>query len=316
MSAKTTIFLLSAVIIMLLLIILYQRLALKNGLEDKLMQISRKLADILAQDSAESVMAFTDNAALKELISQLNRLLLDRQQLKADFKETEASSKKMLSNISHDIKTPLTVILGYLEILRIDSPEDEALKKIEGKANQVMELINEFFTLAKLEAGDMKLKSERLDLCELCRKNILDFYDILIQKEFEVEIFIPEQSIFIEGDESAINRILFNLISNAVHYGNSGKYIGLSLKENADGSAAVDITDKGKGIDREAARHIFERLYTMEDSRSRSVQGNGLGLTIAKSLALTLGGDILLQSEPDVRTVFTLILPVSRERNS
>ena len=93
-------------------------------------------------------MVFTDNKVLMELGGQINRLLIDRQKIKADFKREEISSKKMLANISHDIKTPLTVILGYLEILRLGNADNEMLKKVESKAKQVMDLINQFFTLA------------------------------------------------------------------------------------------------------------------------------------------------------------------------
>ncbi len=179
-----------------------------------------------------------------------------------------------------------------------------------------MDLINEFFSLAKLEAGDMKLDMKQIRLNELCRRAILDFYDILRQQSFEVEINIPENSILVEGDERAIFRILYNLISNAVRYGAAGQYLGIFLRKDMDGMAVVDITDRGKGIEKEAISHIFERLYTMEDSRSRSIQGNGLGLTIAKSLAQALGGDVSVVSEPQIQTTFTLILPIVGERNS
>lgn len=111
-------------------------------------------------DSDEKVMFFTDNQILMELLGQINRLLLDRQRKTANFRHLEASSKKMLSNISHDIKTPMTVVPGYLEILRLHSPEDAALIKAENKAKQVMDLINQFLTLAKLEAGDMEAPAE------------------------------------------------------------------------------------------------------------------------------------------------------------
>ena len=207
----------------LLLIILYQQFRFQYGIQNKLKQLSLQLADILSKNSDERVMLFTDLPILKELMASINCLLTDRQRLKIEFLETEETSKKMLSNISHDIKTPLTVVLGYLEILRLHDPKNKALEKTEEKANQVMNLINEFFTLAKLESGDMKLEQTKLNINELCRKNILDFYDILLQKDFEVEVSIPEESIFIEGNENAINRILFNLLSNAIRYGGDGK---------------------------------------------------------------------------------------------
>ncbi|MFR5646533.1 MAG: sensor histidine kinase [Bilophila wadsworthia] len=95
---------------------------------------------------------------------------------KADYRRSEIASKKMLSNISHDIKTPMTVILGYLEIMQLsETPSKEMLKKVERKAQSVMELINQFFTLSKIESGDMEIELSRIDICEICRESILDF---------------------------------------------------------------------------------------------------------------------------------------------
>lgn len=301
------IFFLIFTIIILLFIVLYQRFAYTKGIQAKLKKISVQLSDIVENDSDEKVMVFTDNKTLMDLSGQINRLLIDRQKIKSDFRRQEISSKKTLSNISHDIKTPLTVILGYLEIMRLDHPDDETLQKVEAKAGQVMELINQFFTLAKLEAGDMNIKISKININELCRESILSFYDILQGKDFAVDISIPEKDIFVQGEKGAVDRILSNLISNAVRYGSDGKYIGFTLRESED-HAYIDVMDKGKGIEKEFALSVFERLYTMEDSRNRKIQGNGLGLTIAKNLANRLEGDIFLESEPNVKTVFTVKL--------
>ena len=125
MSDKTIIFFLVLIIIMLFLIILYQRFVFTRGIQTKLKQTSEKLEEILETGSDEKVMVFTDNKVLMELGGQINRLLINRQKIKADYKREEISSKKMLANISHDIKTPLTVILGYLEILRLGNADRE-----------------------------------------------------------------------------------------------------------------------------------------------------------------------------------------------
>ena len=109
------------------------------------------------------------------------------------------------------------------------------------------------------------------------------------------------------GNEDAIHRIFMNLISNAIRYGSHGKYIGLTLRENKK-NAFIDVIDHGAGIKKEFAQNVFTRLYTMEDSRSRNMQGSGLGLTIAKGLARQLGGDLYLDSEPYERTIFTVEL--------
>ncbi len=295
------------VIILLLVVILCQQFIYKKGIEIKLKKMSRELSHILENDSNEKVMVFTDNKILIDLCGQINRLLLERQKIKSAFRKQEISSKKMFSNISHDIKTPLTVILGYLEMIRLSHEGDQALQKVEVKARQVLELINEFFTLAKLEAGDMKIEVRKININELCRESILSFYDILSGKNFMVDIFIPEDNLFVQGDRDAINRILSNVISNALRYGKDGKYIGFTLRES-ENHVYIDVIDKGKGIEKEFALSVFERLYTMEDSRNCKIQGNGLGLTIAKNLANQLEGDIFLESEPNVKTIFTVKL--------
>ncbi|MDE5909916.1 MAG: sensor histidine kinase [Lachnospiraceae bacterium] len=307
MSDRSIIFFLVCMIILLLAVVFYQQFIFNKGIQTKLKRISEKLRDILEKDNDEKVMVFTDNKILMDLSGQINRMLLDRQKIKADYRKQENVSKKMLANISHDIKTPLTVILGYLEIMRMGNEEDETLQKVEAKAKQVMELINQFFTLAKLEAGDVNIEITKININELCRERILDFYQLLLQKEFTVDISIPEQDFFVQGDKESIDRILNNLLSNAIRYGSDGNYIGLFLWEEK-GFIYIDIVDKGKGIEKEFAASVFERLYTMDDSRNRQIQGNGLGLTIARNLARQMGGDILLESEPHIKTVFTVKL--------
>ena len=307
MSEKTIIFFLAVVVCLLFLVVLYQRFIFGRGIQAKIRRINKKLEEILETGSDEKVMVFTDNPVLMELGGQINRLLIDRQKIRADFKKEEISSKKMLANISHDIKTPLTVILGYLEIMRLNHADNEMLKKVETKANQVMNLINQFFTLAKLESGDTNINLGKVNINEICRENVLEFYDILLQKDFDVDLFIPETAIFVQGEKEALQRILYNLLSNVIRYGSDGKYLGVFLRQDK-GNVYIDVVDKGKGIEQEFASNVFDRLYTMEDSRNREIQGNGLGLTIAKNLAKQLEGDIFLDSIPNVKTTFTVSL--------
>lgn len=307
MSDKTIIFFLAVVVCLLFLVVLYQRFIFGRGIQAKIRRINKKLEEILETGSDEKIMVFTDNPVLMELGGQINRLLIDRQKIRADFKREEISSKKMLANISHDIKSPLTVILGYLEIMRLNHTDNEMLKKVETKANQVMNLINQFFTLAKLESGDTNINLGKVNINEICRENVLEFYDILLQKDFDVDLFIPETAIFVQGEKEALQRILYNLLSNVIRYGSDGKYLGVFLRQDK-GNVYIDVVDKGKGIEQEFASNVFDRLYTMEDSRNREIQGNGLGLTIAKNLAKQLEGDIFLNSIPNVKTTFTVSL--------
>lgn len=308
MSEATIIFFLSICVAILVCVIVYQQFAFRTGTQAKLDGISQKLEEILDTDSDEKVMVFTDNPSLISLATQINRLLVDRQKVRADYRRSELASKRMLSNISHDIKTPMTVILGYLEIMRVNGdPRQEMLGKVEATAHRVMELITQFFTLAKLEAGDTELERSKLNLNEVCSENILSFYELLSTQDFHIEVDIPNAPIFVMGNSDALQRILFNLISNAIRYGAEGKYLGMVLRSDEE-NAYIDIIDKGRGIPKEFADTIFDRLFTMEDSRNPRMQGNGLGLTIAKNLAVQLGGDITLTSQPNVKTVFTVTL--------
>lgn len=308
MSEATIIFFLSICIGLLVCVVLYQQLIFQKGTQTKLRAISDKLKEIIETDSDERIMVFTDNKELMELAAQINDLLEKHLSTKVDYRRSEIASKKMLSNISHDIKTPMTVILGYLEMMQLsEMPSNDMLKKVERKAQSVMELINQFFTLSKIESGDMEIELSRMDICEICRESILDFYELLSNKKFQVEVDIPETSVYIQGNKEALQRILFNLISNVIRYGADGKYLGISIR-NDDRNVYVNVTDKGKGIDKAFVDSIFDRLFTMEDSRNRNIQGNGLGLTIAKNLALRLGGTITLESIPYVKTTFTVQL--------
>jgi len=274
----------------------------------QIQNISDELERILDEDTDEKLMLFTEDKEIKHLLEQINRTLEDRQNANAGYRRSEFNTKRMLSNISHDLKTPLTVIIGYLEMLLMqENLEKDMVRKVSHKANELKEQIDRFFTLVKLEAGDTVLTMSKINLNEFCRETIVDFYNILTEKEFEVNINIPDLPVFVYADQEALGRILNNLISNAFRYGDAGHYLGLTLRRK-DNFVFVDVIDHGKGIAYSEIPHVFDRLYTLEDSRNREIQGNGLGLTIAKSLAEKINGTLTLKSIQNEETVFTLKL--------
>jgi signal transduction histidine kinase len=282
---------------------LLNRMTLKQ-----IQNISDELERILDEDTDEKLMLFTEDKEIKHLLEQINRTLEDRQNANAGYRRSELNTKRMLSNISHDLKTPLTVIIGYLEMLLMqENLEKDMVRKVSHKANELKEQIDRFFTLVKLEAGDTVLTMSKINLNEFCRETIVDFYNILTEKEFEVNINIPDPPVFVYADQEALGRILNNLISNAFRYGDAGHYLGLTLRRK-DNFVFVDVIDHGKGIAYSEIPHVFDRLYTLEDSRNREIQGNGLGLTIAKSLAEKINGTLTLKSIQNEETVFTLKL--------
>ncbi len=299
------------VIAILICIILYQYFSQKARNEN-LIYIKKKLKKILNENNEERVLVVTDDKVLKDLLLEINKLLENNQMILAEYRKKEDSMRKMLSNISHDLKTPLTVVLGYIETINLDkdmhSDEKEVLlEKVHDKTIEVIDLINKFFDLAKLESGDKDISLTRININEVCRKNILNFYDILNSKGFEVDINIPEKDLYAFGNEEALDRILNNLLSNSVKYGTDGKFIGLSIEEN-EKSIYIHVIDKGRGIEEDKIDRVFERMYTLEDSRNRVFQGSGLGLTITKRLVEKMNGEIFLKSIPYKTTTFTVKL--------
>lgn len=299
------------VISILISIIILQHKSKINRSKD-LSYIQNKLKTIIKEENEQKLLVVTDDNELKQLLIVINNLLEINQKVFADYRKKEMSMSKMLSNISHDLKTPLTVVLGYIETIKLDEnisreEREVLLLKVHNKTLEVIELINKFFDLAKLESGDKEVELTRININEMCRKNILDFYDNLSAKGFEVDIQIPEIPVYALGNLEALDRIMNNLISNAIKYGIDGNYLGLALSFDEE-FVYVEIIDKGKGIDESNIEKVFERMYTLEDSRNKLYQGSGLGLTITKRLVNKLRGEIILKSKPYVNTSFIVKL--------
>lgn len=296
------------IIIVILVSIIYFGYKSQKHRSANLKYIHEKLNSIIVNTTSEKLLVFTEDKEIIPILIEVNKVLEHNQKILADYSKAEISMKKMLSNISHDLKTPLTVVLGYIETIKLSSDisseeRQTLLSKVENKTKEVLELINKFFDLAKLESGDTDIPLTRINMNEVCRRNILAFYDILTNKGFEVIIDIPENNIYSLGNEEALDRIINNLISNAIKYGNQGMVLGLSLTSD-EGYVYVEVWDKGKGISEIHKDMVFERMYTLEDSRNKSYQGSGLGLTITKRLVEKLGGEIILESNPYEKTSF------------
>ena len=279
----------------------------------QLNKITGEISGFLEKGSSDTLLALSDEKEIQKLLVQINDLLERRNSLEMERKNQEDSNRKMLANISHDLKTPLTVILGYSEMIRnqegisLDSIQQK-VEKIYRKTTDVLEMINIFFDLVKIESGELALEMQELDLCEIARNEILNYYDMLQEGGFEVDIDIPEEEVPVEADKQAVKRILANLLQNAIKYGADGRYLRLGITWKED-YVMIQVEDRGKGIIEDSQDKIFERLVTLEDSRNKKYQGSGLGLTITKRLVEAMGGSIRVKSRPFVKTVFTVSLP-------
>lgn len=301
---------LSIIIFILLCIIIVQYIKERKRSEN-LRYIKNKLNQITHDKTEEKVLVVECDNEIRELLTEINKLIECNKKNLVSFREKEISMKKMLSNISHDLKTPLTVILGYIETLKTKNIEEREkemlLTRVYDKTLEMTHLINKFFDLSKLESGDKEIPIKRINMNEIARKNILSFYDTLEDKKIEVNIDIPNENIYALCNEEAIDRIFNNLISNAIKYGYEGGIIGINLTYDEE-YVYIEVFDKGKGICETKWDKVFERMYTLEDSRNKDYEGSGLGLTITKRLVESMGGTISLKSKPYVKTSFIIKL--------
>ncbi|WP_432667075.1 sensor histidine kinase [Wukongibacter baidiensis] len=274
-----------------------------------LIYLKNKLSEVNGSQTEEYIKIVTNDEITQQLLIEMNALLANYYAKEGKYIELELSTKQMISNISHDLKTPLTVIQGYLEKELLKTPmENDSKKNLERVYSKTLELIalmNQFFELAKLESGDVEIRRERVEVTELCREIIVSYYSMIQEKAMDVDLKIPDGPVFILSNREMLMRILTNLITNALRYGDDGKVLGITLKNDGE-EVAISIWDKGKGIAKEYQRSVFNRLFTLEDSRNKMYQGSGLGLSITKQLVEQLDGEIDLRSTPNELTVFTV----------
>ncbi len=218
----------------------------------------------------------------------------------------------MISNISHDIRTPLTALMGYVDLLSDNSvtkeKREEYVSIIKERGTALKDLMEEFFQVAKLECNDVDITIEKFNISEIVRKNIITFMNEINERNITPEINIGDEEIFALGDKNYMSRIITNLISNSLKYGYEGKVISIDLKED-NKWVILSIWDKGKGIDKNELPYIFDRLYTGEKSRNRNFQGSGLGLSIVKNMVQHMNGIITAKSIPYEKTIFTVKIP-------
>jgi signal transduction histidine kinase len=257
---------------------------------------------------------FTSNdRSLHNIVFSINELIAELEKVRIEAKRYEKSRKQLLSSISHDIRTPLTSIIGYIDALKYgvaasEIEKQEYLKILYMKSNNLKHLVDEIFNMAKLDANEFPLKEEELDFSEVTREVLIDFLPELSKHNIELQVLIPESTCPIIADHLSLMRIIGNLIKNAIYYGKDGKTVGIELLET-NTEYELLIWDKGPGIPKHDLQNIFERMYRSEQSRTSSFGSSGLGLSISKALVERNGGHIWVESIPWKRTTFGFSIP-------
>lgn len=262
------------------------------------------------------IRSHTRDDSFRRLINEINALIHQLQMTETGFHKSESARKKLITNISHDLRTPLTSVLGYLEVLRKDSSisvveREQYMDIVWTKANALYELTESFFQLAKLDDDEVDLRRTEINLSVMVKEIWLSYASQIVTTGTEPVASFPVEELFVNADRTSVERIIGNLISNSLKYGVTGGVIGLSLFQR-DNEVLIEVWDQGPGITENHLLHIFDRLYTVDSSRSGPVGGSGLGLAIARQLAEKQGGKLWATSLPHVRTSFFFTLPKSR----
>ena len=290
-----------------LLVILYLAAKL-HRVREQLALIKDALADIKAGNLNRRVLA-RENDMTKQICYDINEIALANQARFLQQKQADQSYKRLMTSLSHDVKTPLASLVGYLEAIEngmvVGEEKEEYLRVISDKAHRLKEFVISLFEWVKLDAKEQVFHFELSDLNELTRSIIADWVPTLENSRLEYEIEIHENEWSARIDANAFTRILNNLFQNIMVH-SAATYIKLSVKEDTQ-RAIISLTDNGKGISTEDLPHIFERMYQCD--HSRSANGNGLGLSITKELVNAHKGTISAASSPGLGTTFTIVLP-------
>jgi two-component system sensor histidine kinase VanS len=253
------------------------------------------------------------------MAANLNKMVEDIRELMDKERESERTKNELITNVAHDLRTPLTSIIGYLELLAGNSkiPEQMQHKYIEiayGKARRLEKLIEDLFGFTKLNYGRISMHVSQLDVVKLLGQLLEEAYPNFVEKNLSYDLQSNVPVKIITADGNLLARLFDNLIGNAIKYGADGKRVLVKILAQED-VVTVSITNYGYVIPPEELPLIFNKFYRVEQSRSSSTGGTGLGLAIAKEIVDMHGGTINVTSDLD-GTVFTVKLQVNFDINS
>ena len=250
-----------------------------------LRRAARQLEEIRKGTGGARLRLSGPDSGLEELLFQVNALLEDREGESRALRAREGELRRQIANVSHDLRTPLTSILGYLQLLeREDLPEEErreALEVIRGRAGALQSLITSFYDLSRLEAGEYPIQREKIQLYPILAQLLAEFYGDFAQAGLEVEVELEEKLPAVWGDAGATLRLFTNLIQNVLKHG-SGR-LAVILRQEENGAQVVSFSNDAPELTQEDVGHVFERFYTAD--KMRTGRNTGLGLAIVRELA-------------------------------
>ncbi|MGB5824280.1 MAG: ATP-binding protein [Proteocatella sp.] len=256
----------------------------------------------------ENIKDSRDNSVMGKLVNITDlTTVLNIENIRSQF----------VSNVTHELKTPLTSISGFVETLKNNDniPKEtqyKFLNIIEEETVRLNELIDDVLTLSFIEQN-LDINLERINLVKVLEDTIFKLENIAKLKNINLELITEEKNIFIQSNKYSLTMIFINIIDNSIKYSNEGQNIKIEIISKKE-KVIVTVTDQGKGIAEDDLPRIFERFYRVDKSRTKKEKGTGLGLAIVKHLTKSIGAEIDLQSKLGEGTKFSVILPVTYEK--
>lgn len=241
---------------------------------------------------------------------EINEIVVSYENRLSVVRQAEETNRQLMTSLSHDVRTPLTTLLGYLDAAHkgivAGKEREDYIETARRKAHELKEYIDVLFDWFKLNSNEFALEPESVEAAELTRNILIDWIPVFEDRQLDYSIDIPEQPVRVRLDTDGYMRILNNIIQNVIAHSHADR-IEISLSKQG-GNMKLLLADNGVGIEKEDLKHIFERLYKCD--KGRSEKGSGLGLSIVRQLAEKMGGSITAESQPGKGTAFTLIFPL------
>ena len=289
---------------------LFTRKKIKDTYEAPLHRLAKATRQVAGGDF--SVYVPTVHTA--DRLDYLDVMILDFNKMVEELGSVETLKTDFVSNVSHEMKTPIAVIKNYAELLRTGNgtaeERQEYARNIEEAAGRLSDLISNILRLNKLENQRIDPEMETYDLCAQLEECILQYEELWDEKDLELEIEMEDRA-FVQADRSLLELVWNNLLSNAGKFTEPGGMVTV-WQRTAKGYVEVSVADTGCGMAPESLRHIFDKFYQGDTSHSR--EGNGLGLALVRRILILMNGEIQVESKEGEGSVFTVRLPRTEER--
>lgn len=281
---------------------------------NELNKLSERIENrFLSNAIPQELNVLEDNDALDKLKQNISKLETEREKEIEQFKNLDSYRKEYLGNVSHEMKTPIFNIQGYLDTLidgGINDPEINIsyLKKADKSIERLINIIDDLETITQLETGGLQLDKDRFDIAALC-KDIYGQLELNASKR-NIRLCLDkkyDKPIWVMADKFRIRQVLANLITNSIKYGRENGETCIGIQYYAD-DVIVEIRDNGLGIEEKHLPRLFERFYRIDKGRSREQGGTGLGLAIVKHILEAHDKTIQVESKPGIGTTFTFSL--------